>query len=217
MIRYQTGYGTLSLTASSPAQSFTEPLSVAEMAEYLGLPQAVVDDQASADSLSMMITAAREMAELFQNADLVEKQWDIALDYWPVGSDDKIDLRGPLNSVDLVKYRDSSGNYTTLAENADYVVDTSKSPGIIVPMFNRVWPAFTPWPSSAVLIRFSSGLAPDSPWWLDSGARVKIGMKLLIVAWWENRIPFELARGAPSELPYTVTACLSYGSTPKVH
>jgi len=205
-------YGTLTLTASSPVQSFTEVLTLAEVRAYLKLPDREPPDQAEDDLLTAFITAAREEAEILQNRDLVVKQYDLSRDYWPPYH---VELRAPLISVDLVKYRDSDGNYTTMTENTDYVVDTSKQPGVITPPYGQTWPAYTPAPSSSLLVRFTSGMAATDAFWSDAGARVKVGMKLLISAWYNGRLPFVQGRGF-QELDYAVTSCLSTGAVPRV-
>lgn len=103
------GYGSLNLTSSSPQQSFTEPLTLAEVKAYLLIPDRSPADDAEDDLLEGMITAAREEAETQQGRDLVEKQWDLSLDYFPC----EIRLRAPLQSVDLVKYKNSDGVETS--------------------------------------------------------------------------------------------------------
>lgn len=196
-------YGGLDLTESSPPQSFVEPLSIDDVQKYLNLPDSMV--QAQGAQLLAFISAAREAAEILQGRDLVVKQWDLVFDYWPGYL---VELRPRLVSVDLAQYRDSTGAYTTLVENTDFVVDRTKQPGVVTPPYNRTWPTFSPWPTGAMLFRFTAGMAPNSIFWSDAGARVKIGMKLLISQWFSNRIPF----GAKvEEFPYAVTALLSYG------
>jgi len=207
-------YGSLNLTDASPPQSFTEILTLSEVKNFLVLqessPADGIDDAMLEDAF---IPAAREVAEWFQGRDLIRKQWDLSFDYWGY----QIELRAPLVSVDLVKYRDSGGNYTTLTENTDYIVDTAKDPGLVMPAYNVSWPSFTPWPSSAVLVRFTSGYSPAHPFWLDAGKRVKIGMLYLISHWYEGRLPFAI--GAPqgiTEFPFAITNLLSYGSRARV-
>jgi uncharacterized phiE125 gp8 family phage protein len=207
------GYGSLSLTESSPPQSFSEILTLAEVKSYLRLPDRSPADQAEDDELMSLIVAAREQAEILQGRDLIKKQFDLSLDYW---FNYRIELRDPLASVDLFRYKDSSGAVTTLAENSDFIVDMSRHPGFVSPPHNKTWPTFASWPSSAILIRFTSGYAPSSPFWSDAGARVKNGMKLLINNWYHNRLPFEKGMDAAAEYPYAVTACLSYGSLVRV-
>ena len=202
-------YGSYTLTETSPPQSFSEPLTLAEVKSYLTLPDRDPADPAEDYTLSGFISAAREVAEVCQGRDLVQKQWDLAYDYfWKY----QFQLRDPLVTVDLVRYRDANGNYTTLAENTDYQVDTMKHPGIITPKYNTTWPTFVAWPSSAVLIRFTSGYASTSAFWTgDAGQRLKVGMLELISAWYNNRLPFDATR-AIVEYPFGLTFLLSLGA-----
>lgn len=201
------GYGTLRLTQQSPEQSFVEPLTNGQMYSYLKIPTRSPIDQEEDDDITLMISAAREQAEILQGRDLVRKQWDLTYDYW-MGY--RIELRAPLVSFDLMQYMDSNGNVTVIPSTG-YVVDSSKEPGTVSPPYNGTWPTFTPYPSSAILLRFTSGYSNTSAFWKSSGARVKIGMKLLISAWYNNHLPFEKGLDATAEYPYAVTSCLSYG------
>ncbi len=122
-----------------------------------------------------------------------------------------IELRDPLISVDLFRYRDSGGNYTVLTEGTDFLSDNTQHPGIVTPMANTFWPTFIGWPSSAVLIRFTSGYAPTDQFWSDSGKRIKIGMMMLIAGWYKNRIPYTVAR-AVAKFPYGPDELFETGS-----
>jgi uncharacterized phiE125 gp8 family phage protein len=201
-------YGSLNLTQTSPEQSFVEPVTLAEMLSYLRIPP-IEDDDGEANDISGMISAAREQAEILQGRDLVQKHWDLTFDYWPGY---RIPLRAPLVSVDKVQFTDSDGTPHTIASSTGYVVDLTKQPGTISPPYNGTWPTYTPMPSSALLIQFTSGFSTTDAFWRDAGARIKIGMKLLVSAWYNNRIPFEIGSQQAPEYPYTVTSCLSYGS-----
>jgi hypothetical protein len=128
----------------------------------------------------------------------------------------RIELREKLVSVDLVQYRDSDGAVHLLVEDADYIVDRAKQPGLIAPMYGATWPEFTPWPSSAVLIRFTAGLSPTEAFWNDAGKRVLLGMKYLIAHWFIYRTPIEIVRGTVEEYPFSVTQNLSFGANPRV-
>lgn len=201
-----------SLTLSTSPISYVEPLSLSEVKEYLNLPDRLAGDNAEDDLLNGYISAAREIAEIEQGRDLVRKQWDLSLDYllshW-------IELRDPLASVDLFRYRDSSGNYTTLIEGTDFLTDTAQHPGAVTPVYNSFWPTFTPWPSSAVLIRFTSGFTAADAFWSDAGRRIKVGMMMLISGWYNNRLPYAIARSI-QEYPFGVTALLQAGSIKRV-
>lgn len=205
-------YGSISLTATSPAQDFTEPITLAEMKEYLNLPARSPADDTEDAMINAMITAAREVAEVLQGRDLVRKQFDLYFDYfWKY----QIECRDPLVSVDLVRYRSSDGSYTTLVEGTDYEVDTVKHPGLITPTYNTTWPSFTAWPSSAVLVRFTAGYASTDAFWNDAGQRILIGMKMLVSMWYNNRLPFDASRDV-SEYPFAVTALLGFGARQSV-
>ena len=55
-------YGSLALTETSPSQSFTEPIGLGEIKEYLRLPIRLAPDSAEDDELGALISAAREQA-----------------------------------------------------------------------------------------------------------------------------------------------------------
>lgn len=209
-------YGSLNLTDASPRQSFTEPLTLAEVKTYLKVPllRSPVDSYED-DEINALIAAARTEAENLQGRDLVRKQWDYSLDYWmntEGSASSSIKLRAPLISVDLVQVKDSKGALTVLQEDVNYVVDKSKQPGLIVPPYNQTWFNFTPWPSSAILVRYTSGMANDAVWWDGNGAVVKTGMRRLIADWYFRRLPFDPARPGAIELPFGVTAALGQGA-----
>ncbi len=216
--RYVVSYGSISLTATNPVQEFVEPISVGEAIAFLKLPTRDPQDDDENDLLGMFIVAAREQAEILQNRDLVHKQLDLSFDYWPYYWPSlQIPLRTPLVSVDLVQRKDADGVVTPLVLNTDYVVDTAKQPGVIVPPSSvGDWPCFDPWPSSAILIRITSGYASDDAFWGGPGARIKVGMKMLIASWYSNRLPFERGLDAASEYPFAVTSCLTYGAHQRV-
>ena len=200
--------GSLNLTVTSPIQTFSEPLTLAEVQVWLGVPVLSPVDAESDTLISALISAAREQAEVLQGRDLIEKQWTLTLETFPP----VVELRPPLVSVQSVTYKDSDGTTHTLAENTDYIVDTSKHPGIIMPPYGESWPSFTGWPTSPITIAFTSGFASTAAFWNEAGARVKLGMKMLISAWFNRRLPFEPSNIGISEMPFTVTALPSTGS-----
>jgi hypothetical protein len=202
-------YSSLNLTDTSPQQSFVEPLDLDFVKDALKVPLRSPADSFEDARISMYISGAREQAEILQNRDLVRKQWDLSMDYWPSY---RLEMRTPTISVDLLKYRDSNGDYTTMVEDTDYIVDVAKQPAIVAPPYNGTWPTFTPWPSSSILMRFTSGYSNTDPFWIGPGARIKTGMLLLISAWYNNLLPFEKGAGPAQEYPYTVTSCLTYGA-----
>ena len=175
------------LTVTSPVQTFTEPLTLAEAREFCEIPDA---DTTRDTLLTSLIVAAREVAELEQGRDLVAKQWDLSMDYIYAH---RLQLRENVSSVELFRYRDSTGAYTTLVEGTDYELDTSDF--VLTPTYNETWPNYTPWPSSSVLIRYT--VTPPS---VDT--QVLLGMRFLISQWYTNRIPAELGASNVQQYPY---------------
>jgi hypothetical protein len=202
-------YGSLNLTETSPEQSFVEPLDANLVKDYLKIPLRSPADSYEDAQINMFISGARNQAEILQNRDLVRKQWDLSMDYWPSY---RLEMRSPTVSVDLLQYKDSNGAITPMVLDRDYIVDVAKQPGVVAPPYNGTWPTFTPWPSSSILLRHTSGYSVSSPFWNGPGARIKNGMLLLISAWFNNRLPFEKGAAATAEYPYAVTSCLSYGA-----
>jgi uncharacterized phiE125 gp8 family phage protein len=204
-------YGELRLT---PSQTFTEVLTKEDVRTWLGAvpPQDAVDQVNQDALLDSLIIAARSVAELAQHADLVEKQWDLHLDMFPGYPDQSIELRYPLQSVDTFRKTDSKSNVTTLVEGTDYIVD--KARGLVTPPWGQIWPLFTPRPSSAIFIQFTSGYTADDPYWQDVGMHVLQGMRLLVTGWHEGRFPFGRQ---VLEFPYGPSALLSYGARPLVY
>lgn len=227
-------YGAIELTVASPPQSFTEPLSLDEIMYFLHVEQSSPPDLGQEDMLETMIIAARELAEVAQGRDLTAKQYDLSLDFFAgsnmmsqaphiyssglmfnfgTGYGNEIELRSPLQSVDLVQYINSDGAVFTLTENTDYLVDKNRS--LIITPYGKMWPFFTARPSSAVTIRFTSGFPSNHPFWSNAGQRILMGMKMLISSWHENRIPFEPVRHI-EEYPYAVTRLFETGAYPMV-
>lgn len=186
--------GILTLTGS-PA-SYTEPLTAAQVKEWLKISDPSPADAAFDSEIDSMIQAAREKAEFYQGKDLVVKQWDLVLDCFPGGS---ISLRFPLVSVDLVTYKDSDGVTHTLTENTDYIVDLVR--GLIMPPYGGSWPSFTAWPTSAVTVRFTSGAAPTK--------LVEIGMLHAIEYWFTGKT-------AMGEISPAIIYLMQYGKKESV-
>jgi uncharacterized phiE125 gp8 family phage protein len=204
-------YPTRRLTVTSPPQSWEEPVSLAQAKKFIKLPPRPIPDPAEDLELGMYISSARYQAEVMQGRDLVQKQWDLALDYWP--QNQMIILAAPLVSVDLVQRTDWTGTVTVMNQGpqGDYVVDKFREPGFITPPYNHLFPAFVPQPSSAVLVRFTSGLTPDDAWWQLQGQNVMNGMLMLIHQWFTKKLPF--VQGAPvQEIPFGLTCALRQGA-----
>lgn len=185
-------------------------MSIAQAENYLRVENGLSPDTDQQDDIALMISSARAAAETLQGRDLVRKQWDVVMDYWPGW---QIELRDPLVSVDSFSYTDSAGVETTMVEGTDFIVDAAKSTPILMPAENKFWPSFRPRRSSAILIRFTAGYLPTDQWWKGNpGAQVHRGMLLLVSNWFDNRLPFTRGIGNIEEFPFAVTRLLSAGT-----
>lgn len=221
----------LNLTVTSPAQSFTEPVTLTEAKKRLNLPERSPIDGNEDSMIQGFMATAREIAEICQGRDFVTKQWDLTLDSFEgynhpfpattalggyVQPNTAIDLLDGLVSVDLVRYRDSDGTYHTLTEDIDYVVATKSRPGLIVPAYGKYWPFFTAWPVEAVLVRFT--VTPRADFTVDYKNRIKTGILYLISHFYNVGLPFEMgSRQGMNEYAWTVSALFEHGSIPRVH
>jgi uncharacterized phiE125 gp8 family phage protein len=184
--------GVLALTGSPT--TITELFTTSEVKEYLRVPDPSPTDSAFDAELELMIAAAREAAEGFQGRDLVQKQWDLILDTF---DQTQIKLREPLDSVESITYKDSGGTTTTLTVNSQYIADLKRH--FVQCPYGESWPSFTPWPSSAVTIRFTSG---------GTAARhlrlLKMAMLQLIEVWFTGK-------AATGEVPGQIEKLLMFG------
>ena len=159
------------------APSF-EPLSVADVSEYLRL------DDSPTDTLliSALITAARQHLENHLNRYIAEQTVELALTGWK----DKIDLSAPLQSVTSVKYLDENGVEQTLASN-QYVVDTYSEPAAIYPAYGVTFPNLYDQENNVKIryvVGFTSGGSPDTN---PLPEPLKFAMMLIIGDLYANR------------------------------
>ena len=159
------------------APSF-EPLSVADVSEYLRL------DDSPTDTLliSSLITAARQHLENYLNRFIAEQTVELALTGWK----DKIDLSAPVQSVTSVKYLDENGVEQTLNTN-QYLVDTYSEPAAIYPAHDVTYPNLYDQENNVKIryvVGFTSGGSPDTNPLPDP---LKFAMMLIIGDLYANR------------------------------
>ena len=191
----------LRLTSTSPAQSYNEPISTLAMKEFFHVPVLSPTDSQQDTEIDGLTAGAREMAEAYQGRDLAGRQWDLWLDgFFEI----EIQLRHPLESVDLFQYKDSDGTTTALVENTGYIVDTVSA--TVQPVYGGSWPSFEAWPSLPVLIRFTTSdlVVPEV---------VLAGMKLLASDWYYDRLPRNI--GGP-DLPLHIQRLLEHGAIQRI-
>jgi uncharacterized phiE125 gp8 family phage protein len=129
-----------------------EPISLAELQTHLRVDCADEDE-----SLTGLISSARQAVENITRRGLLTQTHDYCLKDWP--DEDFIKLPyGNLASVTSVKWKDTDGTETTLTVTTDYLVETNQAKcGRIVLPYAESWPTGDLFPSNPITIRFVCG------------------------------------------------------------
>lgn len=105
--------------------------------------------------ITRYITAATERAEHETGRAVMDQEWELVLDAFPLA---EIELaKPPVVSITSVKYLDAAGALQTLPNTA-YTLDALKLPGWLFPALGTSWPA-TQDVANAVRVRFRCGYA----------------------------------------------------------
>jgi len=121
------------------SDSTTEPVSVAELRDHLRILSTSEDSM-----LSVLLQAARNLAETKTGRALTVQTWEMTLDAFP-GDEEEIKLpRAPLSTSSsdvVVSYVEdtTAGNTTQMASTA-LTVDARSEPGRIFPSYDNDWP-----------------------------------------------------------------------------
>jgi uncharacterized phiE125 gp8 family phage protein len=191
---------------NAPAQ---EPISLGEAKEHLRVTQ----DTENA-LIDVMITAARQRAELVSRRALVTQTWKYVTDAWPVlpsqalswqsDQDDFVLPFPPLITVGSVVYYDTAGSPTTLPSST-YIVDSVSEPGRLSLAYAKAWPSTALQPKNGIVVTFDAGYGNATA----VPAMFKVAIKAIIAHWFENREAFLVApRAAAVEIPMSVREIL---------
>jgi uncharacterized phiE125 gp8 family phage protein len=137
-----------------------EPVSAADLANYLHIDSDLSDDDAL---LGVLITAARKYGESLTGRSWITQKWRLQLDGF--GDTDECGQiilldRGQVQSIDSITYLDTSGvqqslDPTTLAQ------DLISLPARISPKFGQIWPIAQPQIAS-VQINYTAGYGDNA-------------------------------------------------------
>ena len=143
-----------------------EPVDLAAVVdwEHLGGIETV---KANEPTLPSLLAAARLAVEDILRCSMMAQEWKLVLDGFPC----EIRLpRGPVATVDSIKYINNDGVQQTLA-SIHYQTDLLSDPPRIVPAYGEVWPS-TRWQMNTVEVAYTAGVTDP--------ANVSDGRKLLI-------------------------------------
>ena len=163
-------------------------LTTQEAKDYLRL-ETDADDALVARQVA---SATRYVQDLCWSA-FCPQQWELVLDAFPCGTVINLE-RGPLISVDSVKYRDENGTEQTFY---DYWQDTARKPGRVLLKETSSWPTTERRPD-AVRVRFTVGFASAAA----VPPELKSAILMVVAHLYENREP---------EVTGTITAQFSVG------
>jgi uncharacterized phiE125 gp8 family phage protein len=171
-----------------------EPVTTAEAKTHMRITS-VADDT----YIGLLITAARQWCEYYQNRAYIEQSITMYMDDFP----SVIYLpMAPAISVTSVKYYNSAGTLTTLTAVTDYMVDVVSQPGRIYEAYDASWPACRSI-RNAVQVIYKAGYGAEAA---DVPATVKHAIKILVATWYESRDAISDLKF--NEVPFTVKALL---------
>lgn len=139
--------------------------------------------------ITALITAARQQCESITRRALITQTWDLYLPAFPA-SGEAIEIPlSPLASVESITYTDADG-VTQTWDAAEYTVDAVTEPGLIVPAYNKTYPATRTVPN-AVKVRFVAGYGAAA----DVPEGIKQAMRMLIGHMYVNRESVKVGQG----------------------
>ena len=170
-----------------------------------------------------LITAARSWCEVYTQRRFITQTVRLSLDFFPGYIDPRLTGHNtapffsgtslftaglrygiavpypPLQSIAAFRYQDGNGNWQNVLPTTGYILDTSSSPGRLMPPFGQFWP-LSRVVQNAIQIDFVCGYGNDQS---SVPQGIQVGIKLLLAHWYENRVPDE------SDIPLAVKSVLS--------
>lgn len=177
----------------TPPTADQEPVSLAEAKAHLREEGSESDLQ-----IGVLIAAARSHIEEVTGVYFAEQTLELIFDAFPYS---ELQLRGPVISVESVKYDDVDG-YEQTVDPANYWLDATNSPGWIVPVADA-WPA-TITAVNSVRVRIVVGY--EDPTHIP--ASIKAAILLLVGHWYANREAVVIGKST-ADLPMGVAALIA--------
>jgi uncharacterized phiE125 gp8 family phage protein len=152
----------------------SEPLTLLEAREHLKISGSSQDNE-----IARFVKAARGVVERYLNRALITQEWDVYFDCWQ----EKLLLHyAPLQTVDAVKYFDSTGTERTLPTSAYWV--TKSDPACIVRAYDSTWPELQSGRPDVIKVEITTGYG-------DSGSsipeEIKDAIKIVLTDLYDNR------------------------------
>ena len=171
------------LSLSRQTAPAVEPVTVAEAKAHLR-----VDTSDDDTYIGTLVTAAREWVEAYLDRTLVNTQWRLRLERFPIDSQYPIDLpRPPVVSSGTatavtITYTADTGGTATLS-TAQFRVQRFETPGRVTTVYGGTWPAGME-DNDAVVVTWWAGYGATGA---SVPAAIRHAILLLVGFWFENR------------------------------
>lgn len=152
--------------------------------------------------LSMLITAARRVAERRTGRALITQTWEQVLDAFPTENALRL-MMMPIQSVTSLQYYDSSYALQTF-DSGKYALDADTQPGWLLLALNAAWPTAAN-VANSVIARFVAGYGLAGS---DVPSDIRIWISAQVAAAYDN--PSGLMDGKAADLKFIDEALDSY-------
>ena len=133
------------------------------------------DDTSYDAQLNILLPAARQWCENYQNRAYITQTWELALDKWPCERYIRLP-RPPLIEVVSVTVTDDEGSESPFL---DYTLDTYSEPARII----GEWPKGRLADTNGIVIEYTAGYGSNAS---DVPENIRQAIILLTVHWFEN-------------------------------
>lgn len=157
-----------------------EPVTLDEAKEWIKLESSITEDDAL---ITGLISTARGHVEEYTHRALIDQQWELTLDSFPVSRIIPLP-KGRLESVDTFQYVDRDGATQTVPGTSYRIVTTNDQGGSIVLEENESWPDDCRNLTEDVSITFTAGYGTAAS---DVPDALLIGIKLLVAHLYDRR------------------------------
>ena len=192
------------LSLSRQTAPAVEPVTVAEAKAHLR-----VDTSDDDTYIGTLVTAAREWVEAYLDRTLVNTQWRLRLERFPIDSQYPIDLpRPPVVSSGTatavtITYTADTGGTATLS-TAQFRVQRFETPGRVTTVYGGTWPAGME-DNDAVVVTWWAGYGPSGS---SVPAAIRHAILMLVGYWYENRSTVVVG-STSKQLEFAVESLLS--------
>lgn len=171
-----------------------EPVSLAEAKGHLNASGSSKDDY-----ITSLTLASRVAIERYLNRALITQEWKVFYDRWC----EELQIPfPPLQSIETVKFFDTNGVEQTLTQGDYLWVVKTAEPGRVLRKYGAVYPELQMGRPDAIEIAFTAGYGDEAT---DVPEPIKVGIKLMLAAYYEHRSDVVVGPQSVNKIPSHVT------------